>query len=113
MSQSDLYSNGGTIRTSNFNKRNEEDSAELRALKSQQRDNDLIGNAREEGFREGFSDFERRLANNNQYSQTPDLLGQLEDLPNTGTAVQSAFQDQGSEQAGLAELTQILNNRQL
>lgn len=157
MSESDLYRNGGTIRTSNVNKRNEQDAAELKAIKSQDRDNQL----RDEGFREGFSDFERRMADSNQWApvvegspqdiqmqddinrgvnyqepEGPSLLdsisGQLGDARNNVSdwfsrepepeviQPQSAFTNaqefdytqQESEQAGLAELEQLLSKQQ-
>ncbi len=74
MSESELYKEGGTIRTSNINKRNEQDAEELRALKSQDRDNAI----REEGFREGFEDFERRIASSNQWA--PVVEGSPQDI---------------------------------
>jgi len=156
MSESDLYRNGGTVRTSNINKRNEQDAAELQAIKSQDRDSQLVNSAREEGFREGFSDFEQRMANSNQWSpvvegspqdiqmqesinsglnyqepQEPSLLDSISNMFGSGTEAveepqvtgnepQSAFlqgqeQDQmqyDSEQAGLAELEQLLRSQQ-
>ncbi len=78
MSESELYKNGGTIRTSNINKRNEQDAEELRILKAHERDNQLVGNAREEGFREGFKDFERRLTDSNQWN--PIVEGSPQDI---------------------------------
>lgn len=114
MSESTLYGNGGTVRTSSFNQRNQEDADELRALKSQQRDSDLIGNAREQGFREGFADFEQRLASSNQFSQVQpqqDLLSSAEGFDDNSPVPQSALVSGDQEQAGLAELKSILNNQ--
>ena len=153
MSESELYRQGGTIRTSNINKRNAEDSAELNAIKASQRDSQLMDSAREEGFREGFQDFERRMVNSDQWSpvaegspediqmqeninrglsfkesEEPSLLDSISSffggsdsapVQDTSSAPQSAFlqgqqhdlMQQESEQAGLAELEQLLNKR--
>ena len=72
--------------------------------------------SREEGFREGFNDFERRLVESNQFNQVqpesfqePDLL----DYAEQPVAMQTAFQNvQSPEQSGIDELNQLLNTQQ-
>jgi len=130
-----------------------EELSSRRVAEAQQRDSDLIRSAKEEGFIEGFRDFEQRLANSNQWApvvegspqdiqiqedvnrglnyqepEEPSLLDSIsgyfgsgnDTAPTPEDAPQSAFlqgqkfdaMQQESEQAGLAELEQILNNQQ-
>lgn len=165
MSESSLYKEGGTITTSNVNKRNAELASEYKNKLANEEKDSLYSQAREEGIREGsnnaYMDVMQRLESSGQYQpimegspediqmqagvdrginyvapEEPGLLdavtsrlgsmsdglsdwftkGAEPDLPQEKSQLQKdqEFEQNqyDSEQAGLAELKQILNKQQ-